>query len=94
MSNEKHSSDRWLETFTSSRDAAVETVMNGLSDLLTIMDATMIQEKYGISVMFDQSKIHWEARDPQGYFIAIGNTPSAAIFLWDHERSKVKGDSV
>jgi hypothetical protein len=65
--------------------------MDGLNDLITIMEANIIQEEYGISVMFDQAKLHWEARDPRGYFLVYGHTPPAAIFLWDMEREKAEG---
>lgn len=80
-----------FQTFIPSRGSAVVPVMEGLSDLISIMEANLIQEKYGLSVMFDQVNIRWEARDPRGHCIALGNTPAAAIFLWDHEREKAEG---
>ena len=62
-----------------------------LRDLLNVLEINLIQEKYGLSVMFDQKKLNWEVRDPQGHFVLYGPTPAAAIFLWNREREKAEG---
>lgn len=59
-------------------------------DLVFVMAETMlIAETYGLSVVFHDDALEWEAYDPAKTFVGRGNTLAAAIYVWDEKRLRV-----
>jgi hypothetical protein len=75
-----------LPTLTRDDRTAVKATCDGMSDLLMFADAFLTIEKYGLSVVFDQEAIEWEATDPSGAYRGVANSPGGAVFCWDHVR--------
>lgn len=74
--------DTWLRD---DRKGVVELIDNA-SSLLMMGESILVQEKYGLSVVFNEETAEWEAADPQKRYVVRGNTPCAAISLWDMKR--------
>lgn len=71
-----------LETFIRDDRGSVAVTVDGLQDLLVFAEAFLVQEKYGLSVVFDDGEIEYIAEDPLKIITAEGSTPAAAIMTW------------
>lgn len=70
--------------------AELSTITKGLSDLVTMAEAMLIAERYGLSVLFHNDSIEWEAVDPNCRCRARANTPAGAILFWDCKRQEIE----
>lgn len=81
-----------LEVFERDDREPIRIVASGFEGLMTFAETILLQEKYGVSVVFDEEKIEWIASDPQKRYYGTSNTPSGAVLMWDHHRKEGEGD--
>ena len=83
-----------LSTFPRDDRGEIKAALTGLSDLMGIGEAILIQEEYGLSVIFHEegSEGHpeWEVVDPASRYSTRGTTPAGAIFWWDMQREETE----
>jgi hypothetical protein len=77
-----------LDTFKRDDRDDVKLTINGLNDLAMMGEAILIMEKYGLSIIFHEDELEFEAFDSSNYYSGRAYTPVGAIIIWDENRKE------